>query len=106
MPSAKNPTGGPQLLCSAGGADRAIFQWKLVVDVEPPEAAAGGASGAAITAASPEPKRLTALSSPSFIEQRATLAEQSALIQQQEEELESLKRRVARHEAKRTGTKP
>jgi len=105
MPSAKNPTGGPQLLCSAGGADRAIFQWKLVVDVEPPEAAAGGASGAAITAASPEPKRLTALSSPSFIEQRATLAEQSALIQQQEEELESLKRRVARHEAKRTASR-
>uniref|UniRef100_A0A7S3RSA6 EML-like second beta-propeller domain-containing protein n=1 Tax=Emiliania huxleyi TaxID=2903 RepID=A0A7S3RSA6_EMIHU len=105
MPSAKNPTGGPQLLCSAGGADRAIFQWKLVVDVEPPEAAAGGASGAAITAASPEPKRLTALSSPSFIEQRATLAEQSALIQQQEEELESLKRRLARHEAKRTASR-
>jgi len=114
-PDAKHPRGGKQLLCSAGGADRAVFQWRLVIDVDSPkqglaaleaptplpESPSGSGGGKApLTVAQDALEQAKAkarglsLTSPSFVEQRAELASQAALIRQQEDELDELKRRV------------
>jgi hypothetical protein len=87
------------------------LQWRLVIDVDSPK------QGQAALEAFPDPgpssalhhaitkTKTSALTSPSFVAERAQLAGQAALIREQDAELSELKRRVERLEMQRAAAK-
>jgi len=112
-PDPNPPTGAPPpreqtLLISAGGADRSIFQWRLVpkplplpVAPNPEAAAAKGAAPAA--AAAKEAAHLKQpvggtsafeTRSPSFLVQQERLLQQEAKLETQEQQIAQLKQRL------------
>ena len=97
-----------ELLISAGGADRSIFQWRLVP--KPGHAVQPAAAAAAAPAAAPlqlqHQSGAEATRSPSFLLQQERLHEQEAKLSTQEEQIALLKARLDALELAPTADRP
>ena len=97
-----------ELLISAGGADRSIFQWRLVP--KPGHAIQPAAAAAAAPAAAPlqlqHQSGAEATRSPSFLLQQERLHEQEAKLSTQEEQIALLKARLDALELAPTADRP
>ena len=85
----------PKLLISAGGNDRAIFQWKLVNEQREPWPNETAASIGAPTAAAPAAAAAGELRSDSFMQQQEKLKQQEQVLAAQDEQINELRERLA-----------
>ena len=85
------------VLVSAGGADRAIFQWRLIEDRKPdPEKKIDIAAPApALKDETSASSKSAQLRSASFMQQQAELEKQKSTIKKQDEEIKALMSRLA-----------
>ena len=99
-----------ELLISAGGADRSIFQWRLVPKpghaIQPAAAAAAAPPPAPLQLQHQSGAGAEATRSPSFLLQQERLHEQEAKLSTQEEQIALLKARLDALELAPTADRP
>ena len=99
-----------ELLISAGGADRSIFQWRLVPKpghaIQPAAAAAAAPAPAPLQLQHQSGAGAEATRSPSFLLQQERLHEQEAKLSTQEEQIALLKARLDALELAPTADRP